>query len=233
MPNSSEDSPFIPPMPSPYGTQRGVIPSPLSVGESLGPEETSQSRHTPRGAYPYPAYMGPPMHTPAQWTAGQWGHPRQAYPHSHSTSPGDIYAGTPGWGEYQQPVYAPNFYGFPASHHPHSAPYPLGPLPGVATPYPPMSGGSPYHPHGYLGPSIPGSMPLGPMPLYPDDMGHSFPERPTKESIRIDKWAVGSHCNSIPFFFPFIAGMDTFQLVTARNSPLPRTALPELIFRQF
>lgn len=199
------------------------MPSPLSVGESLGPEEASQSRRIPRGPYPYPAYTGPPpMHTPAQWTpAGQWGHPRQGYPHSHGATPGNMYAGTPGWGEYQQPVFPPHLphlYGFPSSHHPQSAPYPLGPLPGVTPPYPPMSGGSPYHPHGYPGPYMPGSMPLGPMPLYSDDRSHSFPERPTEESIRIDNWAVGSHY--APVLTPFqVAILDATLVVNPLLSP--------------
>ena len=42
-----------------------------------------------------------------------------------------------------------------------------------------------------------GSAPMGPMPLHPEDMGHSYPERPTEETIRIDNWAVGAHCDSI------------------------------------
>ncbi|KAF8509786.1 hypothetical protein JB92DRAFT_476024 [Gautieria morchelliformis] len=197
MPRSSGESPFIPPMPSPYGTQRGVIPSPLSVEESLETDDgpSHLNRIPPRGPYPYGPYPAP-MHTPSQWTPpGPWGPPGQGYPPSHGPAPGRLHPGTP-WAGYQYAGYGPpppHMYGYPP--HPHSAPYPVGPLPSGGTPYHPIHG-APYNPYGYPAPYMPGSVPIGPAVLHPDDIGHPFPERPTEETIRIDKWAVGAHCKS-------------------------------------
>lgn len=195
---SVEDSPFIPPMPSPYGGQRGVMPSPLSNEGTLPPEDGDQSRsrrRPPRG--PYTGPYGP--YTPPQWgPGGQWGPPGSGYVPGLGLTPGPpqhLYPGTPAWGGYQPPYGPPPMYGYPPGRHPHSTPYPVGPLPSVASPY----HGAPYHPHGYPG-YMPGSVPTGPSQLYPEDIGYSFPERPTDETIRIDNWAVGAHCKLLLFF---------------------------------
>lgn len=231
MPPAFDESPFIPPMPSPYGTQRGVIPSPLSNREELvDDDEPSRSRRTPqRGPYPYPAYPGV-MHTPAQWNnPGQWGTPGQGYGHSGLT-PGHaqhLYAGTP-WTGFQPPVYGPpHIYGYtPGQPHPHSAPYPVGPLPSVSSPYHPMSG-APYHPQAFPGQYMPGSVPMRHPPLHPEDMGHSFPERPTEETIRIDSWAVGAHCRC-NLFFPFVEEMSVSKL-SKQSRSLLHASLSELV----
>ena len=62
---------------------------------------------------------------------------------------------------------------------------------------------------------MPGSVPLGPMPLNPDEMGHSFLERPTEETIRIDSWAVGSHCKLL--LLPLVEEIALVQPATARK----------------
>jgi hypothetical protein len=195
----SEDSPFIPPRPSPYG--RGVLPSPMSVAESLDTQDgpSHLGRMPPRGPYAYGPYPAP-MHAPGQWAPSPWYHPEQGYPPSQGPTPGRLYGGT--WAGYQQPGYGPppgpppQMYNYPPGH-PHSAPYPSAPLPSGGTSYYPIHG-APYQPqpYGYPPPLMPGSVPLGPAPLHPDNTGHPYMERPTGETIRVDKWAVGAHCNS-------------------------------------